>query len=209
MYTRSEYLENPCRVSSLPDWKLRSLSLPPSVMPVHAADFSGVIPAGMEDTRYFRLRHDLRAIDSVSLPEFRVVSAERADFACMAQLINRSYPEPCITPAQLEHLTTTPVYDPTLWILVCDRETGAAAGCGIADYDAAVSEGILEWIQVVPEYRRRGVGRLIVCTLLSRMRHAAFATVSGCVDNPSNPEGLYRRCGFTGNDIWHVLQPKN
>ena len=37
---------------------------------------------------------------------------------------------------------------------------------------------------------------------------AEFATVSGKVNNPTNPESLYRKCGFTGNDIWHILTLK-
>ena len=35
---------------------------------------------------------------------------------------------------------------------------------------------------------------------------ARFATVSGRVDSESHPEALYRKCGFEGQDIWHVLR---
>ena len=35
---------------------------------------------------------------------------------------------------------------------------------------------------------------------------ADFTTVSGEVDNKTNPEKLYRRCGFEGDDIWYVLR---
>ncbi len=35
-----------------------------------------------------------------------------------------------------------------------------------------------------------------------------FATVSGKVTNKTKPEKLYRRCGFTGDDIWHILKSK-
>jgi len=34
---------------------------------------------------------------------------------------------------------------------------------------------------------------------------AEFATVSGKVNNATSPEILYRKCGFIGNDIWHIL----
>jgi hypothetical protein len=37
------------------------------------------------------------------------------------------------------------------------------------------------------------------------MEKADFVTVSGRVDNRTNPERLYRRCGFEGNDVWCVL----
>ena len=26
--------------------------------------------------------------------------------------------------------------------------------------------------------------------------------------NPTNPEALYRKCGFTGSDVWHVLRKR-
>ena len=33
-----------------------------------------------------------------------------------------------------------------------------------------------------------------------------FVTVSRKVDNKTNPEKLYRRCGFEGKDIWHIVE---
>lgn len=45
--------------------------------------------------------------------------------------------------------------------------------------------------------------------LLWRMKEKVdFVTVSGKSDNKTNPEGLYRSCGFTGNDLWHILKLK-
>lgn len=81
-------------------------------------------------------------------------------------------------------------------------------GCGIADFDREAKEGILEWIQVLPEYRGKKIGKMIVNELLFRMKNADFATVSGKINNRTNPERLYRSCGFVGNDIWHVLTKK-
>ena len=37
---------------------------------------------------------------------------------------------------------------------------------------------------------------------------AEFATVSGKVNNPTNPQSLYRKCGFIGDDVWHILTQK-
>ncbi len=63
----------------------------------------------------------------------------------------------------------------------------------------------MEWIQVIQEYRKRNVGTSIVNQLLYRLSFKAdFATVSGKVDNKTKPEKLYRKCGFTGNDISKV-----
>ncbi len=35
---------------------------------------------------------------------------------------------------------------------------------------------------------------------------ADFATVSGQCKNLSRPERLCRKCGFAGNDVWHILR---
>lgn len=77
----------------------------------------------------------------------------------------------------------------------------------MAELDAEIKEGILEWIQVSPEYRGKGLGKFVVNELLWRMKDKAeFATVSGKVNNSTNPRGLYIACGFFGEEIWHVMR---
>lgn len=95
---------------------------------------------------------------------------------------------------------------PELWITAVDNANACVVGCGIADFDMEIKEGIIEWIQVLPAYRGKKIGQLIVNELLKRMEDIAdFATVSGKVNNQTAPEILYRKCGFVGNDVWHVL----
>ena len=78
----------------------------------------------------------------------------------------------------------------------------ALAACS-ADCDDMWQIGI----DVLPEYRRQGVGTLMVIHLLRTMAEKAdFATVSGRCDNESKPEQLYRKCGFTGEDVWHIMR---
>ncbi|MGL5087309.1 MAG: GNAT family N-acetyltransferase [Clostridium sp.] len=68
---------------------------------------------------------------------------------------------------------------------------------------------MLEWIQILPEYRGLRLGKAIVMRLLLNMcKQVDFVTVSGKVDNKTNPEKLYRKCGFEGKDIWHVITTK-
>ena len=39
-------------------------------------------------------------------------------------------------------------------------------------------------------------------------KNAKFNTVYGQCNNSTNPEAMYRKCGFTGSDIWHVLRKR-
>lgn len=89
---------------------------------------------------------------------------------------------------------------------VVDSATEKIAASGIAELDAEIGEGVLEWIQVSPAYRRRGLGEAIVRELLGRLKPMAdFVTVSGRMNNETRPELLYKKCGFGDMVIWHVL----
>ncbi|MDP4114428.1 MAG: GNAT family N-acetyltransferase, partial [Bacillota bacterium] len=102
--------------------------------------------------------------------------------------------------------TKAEVFDKNLWVFIFDADKQKPVALGIAELDRNVHEGALEWIQVLPEYRNCRLGQAVVNRLLLNMIDKAdFVTVSGQVDNKTNPEKLYRRCGFQGNDIWHVL----
>ena len=99
------------------------------------------------------------------------------------------------------------MYRPELWLAVADAENGQIAASGIAELDTRIGEGVLEWIQVSPGCRRKGLGSFVVNELLNRMRNqAAFVTVSGRMNNESNPFQLYRSCGFGSPVIWHIIK---
>jgi len=69
-----------------------------------------------------------------------------------------------------------------------------------------VPEASLEWVQVHPAYRGKGLGKALVNELSQRaLEEVAFLTVSGEVESEFQPEQLYRRCGFTGDDVWWLL----
>ena len=208
MLSVQSYLNDPCGATSIPYWKHKRIVLPENMKVVHERDISDDILHDYSDEPYFRLYHDLKNVEQMTTREVEIVSAQPSvdEFV---HLINASYHDLCVTAAQMESYQRTPVYCPDLWILLKEKGTGTILAGGIADYDKEVGELILEWIQVLPNYRRRGYGQLIVNCLLSKMQGVAkFATVSGKMNNPSNPEGLYRKCGFTGHDIWHILTKK-
>ena len=205
MLALQSYLNDPCGTASLPYWKQKGIVVPDNMRIVHERDLSDDMLRDYSDEPYFRLYRDLEGVKAIPAEGVEIVSAA-SSIDEFVRLINASYEDLRVTAGQMEGYQRTPVFCPDLWLLLKEKETGAILAGGIADYDREIGELILEWIQVLPEYRRHGYGQFIVSCLLAKMQGVArFATVSGKVNNPTNPEGLYRRCGFTGNDVWHVL----
>lgn len=200
MITLKEYLLDPCGSLSIPYWKWKAMELPESMKILHHREFASV--EGYHDEMYFRLRHDLMQIGERNGDiEIRAITSK--DWEDAVKIIRRCYPGISFGIEQLKAMTGTSVYAPELWLIA--RVDGNIAGCILADLDREAREGILEWVQVLPEYRRRGVGKSLVLEALARM-DADFATVSGRVENATKPERLYRACGFTGQDLWHILR---
>ncbi len=202
-----EYLLAPCGTSSIPYWKALPVSVPSNMKILHHADFTADAFRDYTDEPYFRLFHDLRQIPTPVLPSgYSVCKATLGKFASH---ICDCYGSNCMTEEQLGDYAKREVYDAALWLAVRDDQTGRIVATGIAELDKSVGEGVLEWIQVSVDHRRRGLGRFVVTELLQRMQTKAnFATVSGQCNNPACPEALYRSCGFTGNDVWHILRKK-
>lgn len=203
MISLEEYLRDPCGSLSVPLWKWRRMTVPGNLKILHQRDF--VPMEGYRDECYFRLRHELQGISGQIPAGYAVRTAEAEEILRIVEIINASYPDIRVSPEQIRSLTRTPVYAPALWLLAVEESSGQAVGCVIADLDKEAREGILEWVQVLPEFRRKGIARALILEALDRME-ADFATVSGQVDNETSPELLYRACGFTGSDIWHILR---
>ena len=200
------YKENPCSTLSIPYWKNKHIRIPENMCILHDSCYVEEKYKDYHDEPYFRLYHNLLDVQSVELDNISIVTAKYDDISLFVDVINQSYTDMSVTFEQLNSYTQTEVFCQALWIYAVDTAASCIAGCGIADFDKEIHEGILEWIQVIPAYRGRGIGQLIVNNLLKRMTGIAdFATVSGKVNNPTSPEMLYRRCGFVGNDIWHIL----
>ena len=137
---------------------------------------------------------------------FSVVSATIEEFV---DHINSCYSDISISEQYLISYREHPVYDKYLWLAVKDNSINRIVASGIAEFDPEIREGALEWIQVTKEYRGKGLGKFIVNELLYRLKERAdFVTVSGKTNNETNPEILYRKCGFTGADVWHILHIK-
>ncbi len=205
--TKEQYLVNPCRASSIPYWKAKAMSVPKEIKIIHNDDFSEAEYQQYSDEPYFRLIHSLQELSAPLIPEgFLLCDGTLMDYA---DHINKCYDNIGISELELRSYTTRQVYSVKLWLAVKDEHNEEIVASGIAELDREIGEGILEWIQVSKDYRGCGLGSYIVSELLWRMKGIAkFATLSGQCNNPTNPEGLYRKCGFTGNDVWHILRKR-
>lgn len=203
---KDTYLRDPCGASSLPFWKTNDIQIPDGMLILREDDprLSEHRPSSV-DTPYFKLIHHMKWIDQPSLPDgFRFVTP---DLFSLCVHINTCYAQEGLSEKELERYRFHPRYAPDLWLALQEEDTGTILASGIAEVDREIGEGVLEWIQVSPAYRRRGFGKLIVQELLLRMiGKADFVTVSGKAEDPSNPRALYERCGFEGAVIWHIIR---
>lgn len=203
--TKQEYLKDPCGSSSLPYWKAVLTDLPENMLILHERDFRGEDFGCYTDEPYFRLYHDLQGLHAAVPPDgFSLCEVSPAEYAVH---INQCYVGAKMTEEDIKAYFHHSVYSPDLWLAVRENGSGKTVATGIAEFDKQVGEGILEWIQVSKSYRGLGLGTYIVTELLNRISEKAkFATVSGRINNPSKPESLYRKCGFIGSDVWHILK---
>lgn len=210
MLSVEDYKKNPCKVSSIPYWKAKSITIPPNMKIVHDNEFDRTLLEYYADRRFFRFAHSLTSIPEFPAVDFKleVIPADRSDE--LADVINRSYTHSdiCVSADYVKGLTETQVYCPELWLGALSN--GKLIGSILCDFDSEIGEAIIEWMQVLPEYRGKGIATALVCRALKKMRDfAEFATVSGECENCTNPEKVYRSCGFEGDDVWHILSEKS
>lgn len=200
------YVLNPCALLSLPHWKYRHQRVPPGVRVRHAKSWDKEVPTPASEEVFFRLLHRLQDIplgDARFVPICLPQDAEElANHLCRCYVTEGIV----VSPQDVLEWAKEPVYFPEGWIKLVNEEGQILAG-GIAQADMEAREGILDWVQVDPTQQGQGLGSAVVQTLLHILsQHVDFVTVSGSLHNPNNPEALYRKNGFTGDDLWVVLR---
>ena len=209
------YEKDPCNYSAVPYWKETTFTKPNNIKVYHESEWNKLSKNAKKEfikvDKFFRIKHNLEQINNEDLPKnyrYRTFDPNNEkDFDKALEIIQISYPNTDLTKDTLKEYTKNDVYKNELWIFIdkINNGTYTTVAFGIADLDSQVKEGILEWIQVLPEYRGKGFGTFLVAELLRRMKSKAkFATVSGDCNNINNPIGLYRKMGFVGDSIWYI-----
>lgn len=206
--SKEEYLKNPCGLLSIPYWKEQSLILPDNMKIVNDREYKDFYKEEYNEKLFFRIIHRLDIINPVKLNDNYSIGTINIDTQLedVVKIINNCYTEISVNLDKVKEWTKRAVFDNNLWVYIKETQNNKIVALGIAEIDKDIKEGALEWIQVLPNYQRKGLGQSIVNELLKRMiGKVDFVTVSGEVDNLTNPEVLYRKCGFTGNDLWHIM----
>ena len=175
---------------------------------VHADARSFFEESGLTPRRsYFRLLHRDRPPASGCPGGFYYATVDlQRELAEVVRVIKACYANMKVNDKIVRSWLEHPVYDPNLWVWVVQENTHRKAALGIAEWDPNVPEASLEWIQVLPEYRRKGLGKAVVNEILRRASgRSDFVTVAGEADNATRPDLLYRACGFEGSDLWWLL----
>ena len=200
----NEYLQNPCGQLSIPYWKSKTLVIPDSIKIIHCRDWNGQCT---NYQRFFIVMHDLRELCPIDF-DYDTLSIDYQATE-LSNMINASYGHENIVVNEKDILKWKQheTFREDLCIYI-NADGGKMVASGIAEFDETCREGVIEWLQVLPEYRKRGLGKKIVDILLWRLKGigADFVTVSGDLDNTTKPLELYKKCGFAGDDIWYICR---
>lgn len=126
--------------------------------------------------------------------------AREQDYVVAAEMLNRCYESKHHSAATVARWRELPVCDESLWLWVRSRTSEEAVGLGISTYQVCIRECYLDWIQVVPEYQGRGLGRLLVSETIRRaIGKSDIIRVTGMADD------FYRKCGFVRTESWRII----
>lgn len=201
-----DYLKDPCGTIGLPYWKYIKSKLNSNIIIVHDRSLSKEKLQLRSPNKILRLVHNLENLEEIEIAGFYVREVDTSrELDLVVDIINSSYDDISVDKDEVLAFTREPVFHKCLWQFVIDKVSNEPVALGIGDFHFGLMEGSLEWIQVLPQYRNIGIGKMLVMELLKNLHNKGnFATVSFQSTNNSIPEKLYRSCGFVGDDLYHI-----
>lgn len=178
---------------------------------LHQDQIENFDTASFDHTPYFRMINRRKDFPQVEPPSgFVLKNANPLDEAGLIyEMLSFCYSDDHPAPETILSWSNHQVFDPHLWLLMMDARRNTPVGLAIGEYDRLQHEGIVLWAQVVPGYRGKGLGKTLVLELMRRLQgRTQFTTVSGQQYNDTRPDILFRKAGFSGDDIWWVMRRK-
>lgn len=123
------------------------------------------------------------------------------DYLAAAAIITATNTGYMVTPARVRGWLEDRAFDPSLWLLARERQSGQAVGVGISGYYSPMREADLDWFFVDPVMQGKGIGRMLIAATIARcLPKAEIIRLSGIAD------GFYQKCGFQRTDRWHIIR---
>ena len=129
--TVQEYMDNPCRASSLPYWKTLSYDVPENMLIIHNDDFCKNKYNNYTDECYFRLINYLDKNYNFEIPYG--YSLIESPIEVFSDHINSCYDDIMVTYQIVKGFTERQVYDEELWVAVVCNQTKEIVATGIAE----------------------------------------------------------------------------
>lgn len=222
MISLKKYLQDPCNSLSMPYWKAKKTSLRSDTIIVHHSKFDEVLYRDWHDTKYFRVKHNLLNLTSQKLNEnFFYKTIEEEQINDVVNVINQSNTDFEINKNDVIHWMREETYCKDLWILIYSKRNYKydkikkekiylPVAVAISNFDPNTKEASIEWLHVIPSYRKNGLATSLIKESLLRISCIAdFATVTSKIESQHNIYEIYQKCGFDGDAIWHVLRKNN
>lgn len=190
------YLQDPTGACSLAFWKRGVLANGTFLV-------SQTKPEGTEAACYFKLVY----LGEAPEKQKGVVSLSLIDAEAISRTIELAYGEngDYASAEEIRSYAHHPVYDPTLWLGI--RKDGKLVASALGEFDPEIGEGSVEWIQVVPEWQEKGLGKALLKEMIRRLLpKAKIITVSGKKGTPHSPLAFYLKEGFGNETDWWIVR---
>lgn len=194
-----EYITDPARACFLSYHKNENTELPSNMRVVRGDDYKPELYKGFDDTVYTKLILRDKQVDEPVYPEgFKLVTPTKEQLTAH---IAQCFPDG-ETPDSIDLWR----YMEYFLVALVDVATGRIVASAAADVDFGVKEGSIDWVEVSPRYRRKGLGTYLVTELIYRFRRFSdFISVS---TKDSAALALFQKCGFREDCAWHILKAK-
>ncbi len=125
------------------------------------------------------------------------------DFQAAAEIITETNTGYTVTAERVKGWTKDKAFDPTLWLMARERQSGESVGVGISCYYGPIKEADLDWFFVRPDHQGRGIGRKLIAETIARCQgKSQIIRLAGIAD------GFYQKCGFQRRDSWYYLKKR-
>lgn len=194
-----EYITDPARACFLSYHKNENTELPSDMRVVRGDDYKPELYKGFDDTVYTKLILRDKQVDKPVYPEgFKLVTPTKEQLTAH---IAQCFPDG-ETPDSIDLWR----YMEYFMVALVDVTTGRIVASAAADVDFGVKEGSIDWVEVSPRYRRKGLGTYLVTELIYRFRRFSdFISVS---TKDFAALALFQKCGFSEDCAWHILKAK-